>query len=245
MTKNYPGFPQRLYPGGPQRLYPDIGGGGGGGGGGPATLSYRTSTSDGTDASSYTFSAQDIGNASAGRRVIVCIGWANAAQRAVTSVTIGGTAATQAAQANAATCGAAIFYAVIASGTTADIVVNLNGTATRCCISVYAGDSLQSSTPVDSGGIVDNLTTTTVSDIEVKVDGFLICFAYENSNANAITPFYDGVETEIENFEDAVEAGAGRFETWSCLTTANDTTNFVGVQIPNTDAHAIATASWR
>lgn len=88
---------------------------------------------------SFTFTSQGIGTADATR--VVAVGIAHGINAlTVTSVTIGGNAATQATGAavnSGAGASTDIWYLAVPSGTTADIVVNISASQTRCAIDVY------------------------------------------------------------------------------------------------------------
>ena len=105
----------------------------------PAALvgTYQTNAVDAADLTTYTFLAQAIGAASATRRVVVPV-LTNSA-RAVVSVTIGGVAATIDKAFNAAGVGTVAFAsAVVPTGTTADVVVTLDGVGLGCGIGVWS-----------------------------------------------------------------------------------------------------------
>lgn len=100
------------------------------------TLTFQQNTVDTVNRTTYTFAAQPIGAASATRRVIVVLSTASA--RAVSSATIGGVAATvDATAAKTGTARLAIISAVVPTGTTADVVVTLNGGAAYMGIAVW------------------------------------------------------------------------------------------------------------
>lgn len=112
--------------------------------------SYIGRAEDTTNGSSYTFSGQSIGAASSDRLVVVCIGYTAAGTVTTTSLTIGGNAASQAVEVT--TSGGdkgsvAIYYLAVPTGTTADVVASLSGSASRCDIEVFTLTGLTSTTP--------------------------------------------------------------------------------------------------
>ena len=116
--------------------FPKQSSGEGGGGTPPApsfSASYVTSTSVGATAASYTFTSVSIGDADANRTVVVTVSWnAGATNRLLSSATIGGVSATLLQTSAAAGWErSAIIYADVSSGTTANIVLNFNGTIGR------------------------------------------------------------------------------------------------------------------
>lgn len=119
-------------------------------------LTLIGSTSSTVDQTTYTFSSQSIGSASADRIVAVCI--EASTTQTISIVTIGGTTATIAVQVS--TSGTdkgpvGIAYLAVNSGTTADIVVTLSGTGTRCAIQVF--------TITGSGTVVPTSTNTSTA----------------------------------------------------------------------------------
>lgn len=112
-------------------------------GGTPFSLTWvspiGTNTTPGT---SFTFTSQNIGAADATRIIAVGIGHGGTAGITVSSVTVGGNAATQATSAAGINPNGALtdiwYYADSgALGTSANIVVNLSGSQGRCAIAVY------------------------------------------------------------------------------------------------------------
>lgn len=118
-----------------------------------------------TDVTTYTFTAADIGTADVGRRVLVAIVCSdNGASTAITSVTIGGNAATLVAQSaiNVSTNQTAFACLQVDTGTTADIVVTMDADGSNNMqIQPYALYGLSSTTPHDT--YVENGTTATVT----------------------------------------------------------------------------------
>lgn len=101
---------------------------------------FLQSAIDTTDASTYTFSSQNLGVAGAARTIIAAI---NArvgvgGVRTINSVTIGGVSATvdvQRAHVDGTTSG--IARAVVPSGTTGDVVVTFSDSVYRCGIALW------------------------------------------------------------------------------------------------------------
>lgn len=101
-------------------------------------------TPDYTLGTNYTFTAVDIGEAQSNREVFIGVNWAGgAALRGLASATIGGVAATIKNQAFISdgvsqSVYAAVIYASIPSGTTADVVLNFGGQIVMAVVAVYA-----------------------------------------------------------------------------------------------------------
>ncbi|HET7741055.1 MAG TPA: hypothetical protein VFL67_10440 [Mycobacterium sp.] len=127
------------------------------------TATFQQATVDPSNLSSYTFASQAIGTASATRRVVVAL--TTASSLTVSSATIGGISATiDATTTLSGTARLAIISAVVPTGTTASVVVNLSGSAAYMGIGLW---TLDNGSP--SGGTAADtvtpitLTTTTVS----------------------------------------------------------------------------------
>lgn len=104
------------------------------------TGTFIANTNSTANASTYTFTAASIGTAAADRIVVVACGAYDdgAASPTITAPTIGGTAAIIAASTASSAIATAVFYLLVPSGTTANIVTGaLGATCERCAISVY------------------------------------------------------------------------------------------------------------
>lgn len=125
----------------------------------------------------HTFSGFDIGTAAADRVVVAVIGWGFSVGSTISGVTIGGVSASAAGSpANASSSNrVAIYYAVVPTGTTADVVVDFSTDITGGGVcKVYYGYPA-SSTPVDTGnGTAASGGVITLSDLEIGVGGILI-----------------------------------------------------------------------
>jgi hypothetical protein len=149
----------------------------GAGGGGPPTYSYTDTGEDLVGRTTYTFSAKAIGAAAGGRLVVVSLLSYQSSARTVSSVTIGGiTAAIH--QATVDVSGdhilTAIAYAVVPTGTTANVVVTFSGSMGACGMGVYALYDV-GSTPKATGNKSTSTSFGSVSyaanDIGIYVDG--------------------------------------------------------------------------
>lgn len=108
-----------------------------------STTTFVATTSDTSNASTYTFNSASIGAASDSRLVVVGVtAEDDATGVTISSVTIGGSTAREIVQAsadegagNSVTAG--LFYLRVTTGTTANIVVTLSASSLRCSISVF------------------------------------------------------------------------------------------------------------
>jgi len=148
--------------------------------------SNTDNTRSSTDATTFTFSDQDIGGAATNRVIAVAVGMgANTALRDIDSVTVGGTNLSKQVGSEVINAGvenfrAEIWSAVIASGTEADIVVTLSGAVGSnrgVGISVHRLIGNVSATPdvtetaSDDDGTTDPLTVS----VNTEINGYVIC----------------------------------------------------------------------
>jgi hypothetical protein len=131
------------------------------------SIAFLQTAADTTDASTYTFSAQNLGAAAADRYIIVTVHIRKAgATLAVSSVTIGGVAATIVNQDYYATPNVncvAIAIAKVPSGTTGDIVVVADSTVLRCAIGVWRATGLLSASAYSTGVSKQTAPSTTMN----------------------------------------------------------------------------------
>lgn len=146
------------------------------------SIQFRAAYSDAANASAYTFTACDIGAAPGGgetREVFVSIEWyqGGSASRTLSSVTIGGVAATLETPFNNGVLQAmCVARAVVPTGTTGDVVVTFSNTVFSCSIATYRVMNRPSaSAATDTGSATfSGATTGGVSGIDVNAGGFVI-----------------------------------------------------------------------
>lgn len=183
-----------------------------------AFLQEAHSTSDLT---TYTFSAQALGAASADRYIIVTAAGRKAgASTTISSITVGGVTATIVVQrtntiTNTAVSGIAI--AAVPTGTTGDVVVTFGAGMARCGIALWAVTGLASDTPTDTDSSVATAPTV---NLDVVAGGFAIGCAYDSASVGA-SATWAGI---TEQYDNQINDG-GVVNTW---TGASDT--FVSVQ---------------
>lgn len=98
----------------------------------------------------WTFSAVDFGAADSTRCIVVSITANGSTAKTVTSVTIGGVSATIIKQQSSSDWTGAIAAAIVPSGASGDVVVNLSGNSASCTIGVYRILGLSSAAGIDS-----------------------------------------------------------------------------------------------
>ena len=139
---------------------------------------YRATAVSTANASSYTFSSQAIGTADANRYVIVAVHLQRSnTSEIVNSLSVGGVSATLISSGTSNTANRSLvdfWKAAVPTGTTADVVVTLSGTADRCAISVWSCignvQKLQSVIAAPSDASTNALLTTT----QVPDNGFAL-----------------------------------------------------------------------
>jgi hypothetical protein len=117
---------------------------------------------DATALTTYTFAARGLGAADANRYILVAIEARGGTGRTISSVTIGGVAATGLSlgggtlieAANGSSAYVALYYANVPTGTTGDVVVTWSAAVSLCSVHVYR-------TIVGAGGISSITPTTT------------------------------------------------------------------------------------
>lgn len=166
----------------------------------PFGITFVGSNNNVIAASSFTFTAQGIGTADATR--IVVVGIAHAINTVtVSSVTIGGVSATQAASAAGnSTLGvfSDIWYLAVSAGTAADIVVNFSGSQTRVAIDVYRVVGTGSAFSAANTAFTASSLTLTAS-VTVPAGGGAIAILNVHSSAAAATVTNGGNLTIDQN----------------------------------------------
>lgn len=118
------------------------------------SYSYLQQAVDVSNASAYTFTAQNLGIVNAGRYIVVAIASRKAgATTTITSATIGGVAATIVVQNSSTVTNTSVTGLVIASvpsGANGDVVINFGATMVRCGIALYRLDRLPSASAYDN-----------------------------------------------------------------------------------------------
>jgi hypothetical protein len=163
---------------------------------------YIGNATDDTNLTTYTFSSQSIGSASADRIVVVGIASRNtSASTVINSVTIGGNTASIDVQDSNSTsnyniCGIASL--LVTSGTTADIVVTFSGAQLRAGIAIYTVTGANE-TPYATNS--DNSGGDPSLDLNVPANGGAIGVAM---SANTSLESWTGITEDSSFFLEAV-----------------------------------------
>lgn len=200
-------------------------------------LTFLQSTSSATDASEYTFSSQNLGDAAADRYIIVAVGSRDSGttSQSISSVTVGGVSATIVVQQrNSATNTdvAGLAIAAVPNGTTGDVIVTFSETMLRCSIALYRATGLSSATPTDNGS---STATAPTYAIDVLAGGFAIGTANSGVNSGTatwtnLTEDYDALVTgEYLNYTGASDTFETEQTNLAVTCTFTSSTNPVGV----------------
>jgi hypothetical protein len=178
----------------------------------PAEIAFLQSASSTANATTYTFSSQNLGTADAGRYIAVGVGGRGFAS--ISSVTVGGVSATIVSQLENGSSSnvAGIAIAAVPTGTTGDIVVTWNEAGLRMGISVYRITNLTSPT-------ISDVSTSTANDPSVTLDipvngiGMGMALAQTSSGTASWTGMTEdadfNVESQISLSSGSIELEAG------------------------------------
>ena len=167
------------------------------------SVAYQNRYSSTTNASSYTFNTCAIGTADNSRLVVVQVHSTNALPITVSSLTIGGTAATG-YENTSRVLPNSLWARPVSAGTTANIVVTFSGTTLNCVVAVYALYNLNSNTPVASISNAVSTNTTISNTIDAREKGIVIAGitgdAASTTTWTGVTEQYDlQVETDVRS----------------------------------------------
>ena len=142
------------------------------------SIAYQTSAEDINALTTYTFSSQAFGTASATRSIIVGVSSAIAGSATISSATIGGVSATiskQFAQGTRAVAG--IIIASVPTGTTGTVAITFNTAMLRCAIGVWAAYDLSSITATATAQSSANPEDLSLN---VSANGIAVGVSYNN-----------------------------------------------------------------
>lgn len=168
----------------------------------PATITYLQNAGAVDANTTHTFSAQNLGTASADRHIIcVFSGRAASVSPSLTSITIGGITATISKQANDA-IGLdiiAIVIAAVPTGTSGDVVITTSQTMASWDIALYSTTNVGSLIATDTGSSVANPLT-----YDLDINGGGIGVAAATSDSGVATATWAGL---TERYDDATAGG--------------------------------------
>lgn len=149
-----------------------------------AVLAWIANTTDTGNRTTYTFASQSFGAAESTRRVIVAGTVRSNAARTISSISIGGVAATIVAQQTESTALLRSFIAIahVPTGTTGSVVVTMNSGCIAMRIAVWSVTGLASDTPTATA--TDNNVNDPSANITIPANGFVVGVA---TNTNSST----------------------------------------------------------
>lgn len=201
-------------------------------GGGALTCSYVGATGSSANQQTYTFANVPIGTAAADRTVVVLAMTRASGARTVSSLTIGGTAAT--IDLNAANLVGSPNYETVAvtrlavpSGDTANIVVTWSGVTLRCSIFVYTitGGAVAVA-DTGQGGAASGVVSTVVTG---TAGGCIIA---------------GGTGTDAHTWAGVTQDERTGFELWCAGASAATTGGDVTVSLTTTFNHGIGVVAY-
>jgi hypothetical protein len=201
------------------------------------------------DATSYTFTGHACGTADAARLVVVGIVLSHAGlNRSISSVTIGGSAATMAADTSSGgPIGnmrvSAIYYRAIAAGTTTTTVVTANNPCDSCAIAVWAIYPT-SSTPVDAVSDSNaSAASLSASNVAITAGGMLV--GVSNHNGGGATTFtWSGTDSVSHNVNNVLGDSGNNWSACTVSCSETLTTGDLTASFTSTHNVGIAAASW-
>jgi hypothetical protein len=218
--------------------------------GGTSTTDAFIGKSESTlNASAYTFTDHDIGVANAARLVVVgVIVHDSGGSNGISSVTIGGSAATEVE--NTSSGGdvaeariAGIYTRVVAAGTTATIVVNCSNTATSCGVAVWSLYPSSSTAIYSVSGSSGSSTGLTATNVTTVPGGYVVGIHMHN-NSNNVSWSWPGVDAEVEEFDEQVGDSGNIWSAVSISCSETSSTQDLSVSWTSSVNACLAVAAW-
>jgi alpha-tubulin suppressor-like RCC1 family protein len=165
------------------------------------SVSYITTVGNGTASAVQTFAATSLGVATSNRIIVVATALLGAAgSDDVASVTIAGITATKAGSSRTGGVGASIWYALVPTGETGTIVINLSGSfsVTAHVYALYNANSITPYSTANNGVTSTNITSsaynTIINAVTIVVanTGAADTITFSSTGSGAITEGYDG-----------------------------------------------------
>ena len=207
-----------------------------------AEVEFVASQGDSGNLTTYTFNSVSFGAADPTREIFVVFNSGVAAARTVSSVTIGGVAATVCASAfSSASSRLSCAFAAVPTGATGSIVITYSGQAQNCTIGVYRVvnriNKGADTTDFDSNSSGTNVTTLGMSGCTVKQYGFILSTLIKSSTGVATVTGGAGIT------KDADPAADG-FAKPKCSTPIQQAETTPTITYNWTTAGTVAIAAW-
>ena len=152
--------------------------------GAAATISFVGCTSSSSDLTTYTFTDHATGTAGARKTIVGVSGGDGATNFSVSSMTVGGAAATEVADNSASTgslAQSAIYIKDNPSGTTATIVVTFSEAIEDAAVCVWAAYDVSSETATDTASGFDTSGGAITLDLDVATNGVAVGMSSSDS----------------------------------------------------------------
>ncbi|CDX26666.1 hypothetical protein MPL3356_60488 [Mesorhizobium plurifarium] len=201
------------------------------------------SFSDDTNLTTYTFNAVNIGTANANRQLVICFAWGSTVSRTVSSVTVGGVAATLVQQVGSTTGGTAIFRFPLSTGTTGNIVITMSGGCTHMYGAVYDTRCRYSFTPMDSKTVSSTALSVSTAAMQINDGGFFIQSGYIAAAVETISANYSGADTLNKDSQVTAES-VDSVAFFSCLNTEFNQAVTGGISSGTSNLKRVAAASF-
>ena len=204
--------------------------------------SVDTPAANTTSQTTYTFSSASFGSAASVRVIVVAFASrANTTGRTISSVTIGGVAATAAAVGNYSSGGAsdfaAIYYAELPSGTTGDVVITFSAAMLRCALQVFRMTGQDSVTP--SATATDTTGDPMDGDVNVVAGGAAVGVSATGGASGGT------VWTGLTESTDTAIFGTHEWSTAFAEISAAETPRDISANIPaSVTSQCLAVAAW-
>lgn len=205
------------------------------------TVEYTHLAASGSNLFTYTFNGCGIGTATSDRIVVVCamINAQSSTTYGISGVTINGSAATLAVSSSLGK-NSAIFYLLVPTGTTANVVVSLSGSGTpgRCVAGVFTVKNYTRLIPEVVGSAYSDTSVASLSlPINVSSGAAAIACCYVGSNATSTW-----TSPMVEDFDFAAENT--NFTAATATSLPRGTTNVVVTPSSSIDL-SMSVAVWR
>lgn len=166
-------------------------------GGGGGDLGLVSSGESGSSASEYTFTAQALGTADAGRLIFLCVGGRN---NYPTAVTIGGVSASLLVMTSTGDNNgqSSIWVAAVPTGTTGNVVITMSATSSRVLWSAYRAVGY-SATPHDTAADINASLS-----IDTVAGGALIACSEVYYSGGDRTPSWTGITAYGDELADGI-----------------------------------------
>ena len=197
-----------------------------------ATISFEANAQSTADATTYTFSSQDLGTAAANRTIVVAVGYhSSGSVVAINSITVGGTGLSSTLSTAESTMQTQIWEGDITTGTSADIVVTFASGVTRVGIGVWALYGVGASDDNSSVNFSDEAT-----DINISAGGVAIGYCLNHSPNAAVS-----WTNMTERFDDVIDFTSHTGADTSSATATNPT---VTCDWPTRDSGPLNLIAW-